>query len=430
MTKWIGRFWSLSIWQPPRFIGFRICAVLIALLVWLYVMVTQNPLTEDTFTVPIEMRNLSSQLAIPAINRQVTVRVQGSSGDIGKLSSKDIDAYIDFEGVKEGEAELPVTVTLPAGITLISQTPESMAFTLEAVVGESYDLTVQVIGEPMENYTLLDAVADPNVITLSGSEANIRNAKAVFVSADVTELAENYSKNLAVEVLDANGNNITDLFTITPATVNVLIPVVFEQPEKSIAVREVIVGEPALGYQVSRVVVQPATVRVFGDLDVLNALYYLETSPIDVSGLKKTTSMTAAIQHGNNISLSAETVTVVVQIEPVDTLDFQKGLLYGENLAEGLHCDIPSVTLNITVSGPGTYIGTVSAADVVPYLDFSDITAPGVYVLPVSVSLPVNISLAGVSPGTVQVEVIAVDNGEPEEPEEPVDEPDQQEEQM
>ncbi len=413
MNSWLRDFWSLSIWQPPRFIGFRICAVLIAILIWIYVMVTQNSFTEDTFTVPIEIRNLSAELAIPEINRQVSVRVQGNSNDIRQLSGKDIEAYIDFEGVSQGEASLPVIVVPPEGITLVSQTPASMDFVLEAVVSDSYDLLVQVSGELAENYTLLDPVPDPSMITLSGSEDNIRKVQTVFVAADVTELAENYNQRLAVEVLDANGNNISDAFTISPATVSVLIPVVFEQPDKSLAVREVLVGEPALGYQVSRVVVQPATVKAFGDLDVLNDLYYLETAPLDVSGLKKTASMTATIQHGNNITLSLETVTVVVQIEPVATREFQKSLHYAENLAEGLLCDIAPLDLVITVAGPDTYINSVAAGDVVPYLDFTGISGPGVYTLPVSVNLPANISLVNVSPAMVEVEVTAPDNGEP-----------------
>lgn len=413
MNNWLRNFWNLDIWQPPRFIGFRICAVLIALLIWLYVMATQNPPTEDTFTVPVEMRNLSAELAIPAINRQVTVRVQGSAEDIRKLSSKNIEAYIDFEGVREGEAELPVIVVLPDNIALVSQTPESIAFVLEAVVSDSYDLTVQISGSPAENYTLLDPVPSPDVITLSGAVDNIRKVKTVFVAAEVEGLSENYHKRLAVEVLDASGNNISDAFTVSPATVDLLIPVVFDQPEKSLAVRENLVGEPALGYQVSRVVVQPATVRAFGDLDVLNSLYYLETAPLDITGLKKTASMVTTIRHGGNISLSTETVTVVVQIEPVATQTFQKTLYYGENLAEGLLCDIPPLSLTVTVAGPDTYLRDITNGDVVPYLDFSSITQPGVYTVPVSVNLPANITLTNVSPALVEVTVIAPDLGEP-----------------
>ena len=66
-----------QLWQPPHFWGFKVCAVLCAILLWFYVMETQNPMTEESFTVPVEMRNLSSSLAIPDTNRQVTIRVQG-----------------------------------------------------------------------------------------------------------------------------------------------------------------------------------------------------------------------------------------------------------------------------------------------------------------------------------------------------------------
>ena len=91
-------------------------------------------MTEEGFTAPVEMRNLSSSLAIPDTNRQVTIRVQGSSAVMNELTSRQLSAYCDFSDVEEGEATLPVQVgELPEGVTLVSVLPESISFTLEAV---------------------------------------------------------------------------------------------------------------------------------------------------------------------------------------------------------------------------------------------------------------------------------------------------------
>ena len=398
-----------QLWQPPDFWRFKVCAVLCAILLWFYVMETQNPMTEESFTVPVEMRNLSSSLAIPDTNRQVTIRVQGSSAVMNELTSRQLSAYCDFSDVEEGEATLPVQVgELPEGVTLVSVLPESISFTLEAVVSESFPVEVRVQGEPAENYSLLeplDAVLSPAMVTLSGSQEYISQVETVFVSVDVTGLEENYSKNLSVEVLDFNGNNITEWFTCNPSTVDVLVPVVYSQPEKSVAVSPVYVGTPALGYRITRVVVEPSTVRAFGDLDVLDNLYYVETSVIDVNGLDRTTSFTVTLLHGNNVTLSTTNATVVVQVEPESTTTVTKDLVYYENLAEGLVCTLPTVELEMLLSGADTYIDNLDTSAVVPFVDLGQISGPGSYTLSVQVNLPANISLLSITPATVEVTV-------------------------
>ena len=418
----LSGFWQ-PLWEPPRFIGFKICAALLAILLWFYVMETQNPMTEESYTVPVEMRNLSAKLAIPDTNRQVTIRVQGSSSAMNELSSRKIFAYCDFSDVEEGEATLPVQVELPEGVTMVNVLPESISFSLEAVVSDSFPLEVHIHGEPAESYKLLDAVLNPDVVTLSGSQKYLDQVASVFVSADVTELSENYNKNLSVEVLDRNGNNISDWFTCTPATVAVMIPVVYAQPEKTVAVSPVYVGEPATGYRVSRVVVEPATVRALGDLEVLSNLYYVETTAIDISGLKKTTSFTAQLKHGNNVTLSANAVTIVMQVEPESSATLKKNLVYYENLKDGLACTLPNTELEITLCGVDTDINNLDEKDIVPFVDLSQISSPGVYTLPIQVNRPANVSLISTKPSTVDVTVekVDVDTREPQNTEKAAD---------
>ncbi|NLF80259.1 MAG: hypothetical protein GX572_03605, partial [Clostridia bacterium] len=85
-------FWQNKFWQPPGFYGYKISAIVIALLLWGYVIVTQNPLADAMFTVPLEIRNLSSELAIMETTDQVQVRVQGSNSDLENLKSGNISA--------------------------------------------------------------------------------------------------------------------------------------------------------------------------------------------------------------------------------------------------------------------------------------------------------------------------------------------------
>lgn len=403
------KFWQMNIWQPPGYIGYKVGAVLIALLLWGYVITTQSSQMDTVFTVPLEVRNLSSELAVLDTTNQVQVRVQGSSADINNLNSGDIIAFVDLSGVIAGSATLEVQVELPDNIKLVSLTPKDVSLELAKLKSGSFPLQVKISGDPAENYMLLDAVSSPTQIMLSGAEDYIDQVASVFVSADVGGFSENFNQNLQIEVTDFSGNNISEHFSITPSVASILIPVVYDLPEKSVAVTASVIGTPAKGYQISRIVVEPSTVRAFGDLDVLNNLYYLETAPIDVTGLKKNYTQTVSIVCGNNISLSATTVTVVIQIEPVSTATFVRNLIYAQNLSADLSVNLPSLELEVAVSGPETYIEGLTANDIVPIIDCNMISEPGEYVLPLSATLPANISLVSISPAEVTVMVTEAD---------------------
>lgn len=401
------RFWQRSWWQPPHNNGFKVLSVLLALLVWGYVTVTQNPLTEATFSVPVEIRNLAAGLAPPDTNYQVQVRVQGTAGVINDLSSYDIAAYVDLTGMEAGEATPVVNIELPPNVTLVSRSPESLELTLYPKVSENFTVEVRVNGTPAEGYHMLDPVVTPNIVTLSGSDLFIGSVGTVYVTADVDGLAENYNQSLAVEVLNAAGENITDHFSCYPTAVNVMIPLVQDQPEASLPVRCSVTGEPAEGYKVSRIVVEPSTVKAFAPQEILDTLMYLEAESVDVDGLSAPTSFNAAVTAPSGVSLSQDSVTVVVQIEPVDSVTFACPLTDLRNGPKDLKWTCAVESCSVTLFGTSAYLQTLTADDVKLYVDLSGVSEPGSYELTVQAELPTGVTSSSVSPSAVTVTVEA-----------------------
>jgi YbbR domain-containing protein len=61
----------------------------------------------------------------------ITIRVRGPSNLVGKLSEdKEIQAYIDLQGLKPGKHKKRATITLPVKITLIDAKPEIFEITI------------------------------------------------------------------------------------------------------------------------------------------------------------------------------------------------------------------------------------------------------------------------------------------------------------
>ncbi|MCL2496233.1 MAG: CdaR family protein [Clostridiales bacterium] len=383
---------------------YKLAAIASAILIWVFVTVTQNPLTEVRHTVPVELRGLAENLSMDIISYQVNVRVQGTSATISNINAADIEAYADFTGLSPGEATVDVIVELPESVQLIAQSLKSITVALKEKRAEIFPLEVEIMGETADNYIMLEPVLSPSEVRLWGTDDLIRRVGKVYVAASVQDIAESLEKDLSIMVLDTAGNDITNMFTAEPEIAKVVAPVVYNQPERILAVRVPITGEPALGYQLSLISVTPQTVRVFGDLNRLQSLYFVETEPVDISELRLNTSLTANLALGSGFSSDKRQVTVALQIEPVNYANFTKTLVITYNLGNGLIAEVEQREIKVTVYGPETFVAVLDEVDIVPYVDCSELEE-GLYTLPIRIALPANIMLVNISVDTLEVSI-------------------------
>ena len=413
--------------KPAGLWAYRVLSFLAAALIWVMVTITQNPLQETMFMVALEQRSLPENLILVKNISQVQVRVQGTAAVINDLKPAAIAAYVDLDGLKAGKYELEVMVEHPDNVQVLSRRPDSTEVELKETLAEIFPLEIEVLGEPAPGYRLMEAAVSPAEVRLTGAEDYIRRVARVYVAASIQDIEESQNKDLSVMVQDRAGNDISAMFNIEPKMARTLIPVVFEQPERMVAVRVPITGHPAMGYQLSLISTAPSMVRVFGDLQRLQSLYYVDTEPVDVSELRTDASRTVRLWPENGFTVYPREVTVALRIEPINSVTVTKSMILPQNVPEGYSAEVEQLTLSIVVYGPETFIADLDEAEIVPYVDCADLEG-GDYELPIDVSLPPNIVRMSISPDTVAVTIIAPEVEEPEEEDEEIIPPENSEE--
>ena len=379
--------------------AYKIAALIMAFLLWFYVYQSQNPLTEQVFTVPLEPMNISEDLVLREQNTNIQLRVQGGKKEIENLAASDIRAYVELSSLDAGEHTLSVRADLPDGMQLVSVTPEEMTVNLDRIENKQIPVTFEISGEfESEGNILLDPVITPEEVIVYGASTYLDDIETAFVSVDLSTLTTSQTLNLPVQLRDAEGNILTRNVQIEPASVEVFLPVVSEQPDRVLPVSVSIIGSPAPGYQLSRVVVEPSTLRVFGSTQDLLNLNSLETVTIDITDFKASSVQQVDVVLPNGITVAdSRTVNVVLEIEKIEHKTFSNLTLYQYNLEEGLAAETTDKTVSVTVMGPESFVADLTAADVIAYVDLAGMTE-GVYSVPVEVSLPANISLVEVVP--------------------------------
>ena len=113
------RFAKHEWWLPKIFCLIAACAL------WVYVMNEQNPMVENTYTVPVEVRNLDRSLVATNVPHKVKAKIRMPRSDMVYMRSDNIKAYVDLSGLTDGDfPNTKIHISVPGDESVISVTPE------------------------------------------------------------------------------------------------------------------------------------------------------------------------------------------------------------------------------------------------------------------------------------------------------------------
>lgn len=120
------REWVLHNW------GLKLLALGISLLLW--TTYKAEPFAEVGYAVPLEFRNIPSELEISGdVPTNAHVRVRGRSALLRRLSPVDLGITVDMSSAKAGETLIRLTadqVAAPYGVTVVRIAPSQIRLLL------------------------------------------------------------------------------------------------------------------------------------------------------------------------------------------------------------------------------------------------------------------------------------------------------------
>lgn len=347
-------------------IFYAILAVLISAVLWMYVAQSQNPMEEKLYEIPLEYNNLPATMAVVDKLDTVKVRVQGYSGILENVDTKDITASLDLSDANIGQYVAKISIELPAGVQLISVTPVDVEVNIQELASVEVPVEIdysQVV--PEEGCQLLTPMLGADAVVVSGAKSNVAKIDKAEVKMPGGTLHETYSGTLPVIVYDKNGNSLENLVEVQPETVNVMLPVVGDTPSKVAPISANLVGEPAAGYAVSRIVISPNVVNAYANQAALDAIDYVYTEAIDIKGAKSDISVHVGLVSDDGVRLDNEDgVDVLVQIERETQRTFDNVQIKLVNSNSANKYILSRDVANVVVRGPESMLASLSANNI------------------------------------------------------------------
>jgi YbbR domain-containing protein len=175
--------------------------------------------------VPLVLLNTPSDLVITEkTTDRLSVRVAGSRTVLSSLSSGNLKASIDLEGVKPGTTlikNLVSKIKLPNGTRITSISPAELLLTLEPLVTKKLPVHLMVEGEPEQGYEVSRISVSPEFVEVRVAKSEVQKLEKVMTEPlDISGTVKNLEKDVSLMLDEFEPPRFIDEDTVT-ATVTV-----------------------------------------------------------------------------------------------------------------------------------------------------------------------------------------------------------------
>ncbi|MEP7158359.1 MAG: CdaR family protein [Chloroflexota bacterium] len=293
--------------------------------------------------------------------------------DVGVLSPDSFRATVDLsrvDAVLGGDpVQVPVTVVaLDSRVQIVDFEPQQVEVRLDPVAVRELPVTV-TLGSVAEGLSVGPEQVEPSTITLRGASSRVAQVSQVVARVSIDASALNVDREIELVAVDGNGNQVTNI-EIDPERARVRIAVARELANVTLPVVPMLSGEPAPGYRISAVSVEPLVVTVSGEEGTVTRLESAPTQPIDIEG--RTTDLEANIGLDLPAGISvngSDQVTVMLTIEQeIGTRSFFAAVtLVGTDPALLYEVDVSQIQAN--AEGPVSVLADIDPASVIATVD-------------------------------------------------------------
>jgi YbbR domain-containing protein len=408
----LGQHWMLATFS-----------LVAAFALWFVIQDVENPRVNgsvppesDAPAIAVQPLNVPSGYVVAAPD-PVRVRVEARKDDMANLSPSDFEAAIDLKD-EPVDVSVPVRVDVHSkrsGVRVTGVTPSTVTVKIVKAAVRSMNVNVHRNGQLPSNFTEGSLpVIDPAKVTVSGLPDLVDSVDTVDLDVDMSNVRSSSPIEGPLVARTATGTPVTVSLSATRAKVTFSITQAFEQ--RTIGLQPNIAGQPAKGYHVTNVLVDPIAVTVTGppkDVDGIQDGIGVER--LDISGAATNVNAIRKVTNLPNISIDHETVNVTVVIEPIECgIEGAPSAGCGaatfvvapelSKAPEGLNLDPNTeVSVQVSVYGPLDKLDALKVSDIKATVSLANGKA-GTATYPVSILLPAG--LTAVTPDPVSITLV------------------------
>lgn len=393
-----------------------ILSLILATLVWIAAVREQNPPREDNYdqNLPIEIIPPATGL-VTTDKLPETVRLQllAPESSWSTLTPSKFKALLDLSQLPEGFNDVPIQVSVSdPQIKIIEQTPRDVSVNLQLEQTISLPVNIQIMDESPLGYVNRPPTADPPIVTISGPASLISQVDEAVSEIFIRDSKENVNRTSEVLIRNRDDQIINGL-KIVPTKIQITLPIEQRFGYKDVSVSAMVEGQPAPGYWVSNISVDPPRLTIVGNPQVLGSIPgFIETTPINVSQAIMNIVQVVPLNLPNGVTVvlpenegqGASGVRVTVEVAAIESGQTVQRPITQQGIDPNYIWTASPERADVILSGPIPRLQTLKFDEVKVIVDLFGLE-PGTHKVRSTVFLPDDLRLKAILPDTVEITI-------------------------
>lgn len=357
-------------------IAAKIMSVIIALIIWLYAVSANSPKYERTISgVPVAVENVPTGLSvISGLDHTVDIKLQGKRSDVMSLSASDIIAYVDASAsVDPGLHTLPVSVTLPSGMTLSEKYPETVTVYLDTSTSKQIPININLRNYTVDTDCVLEkSTPDLSFVTVRGPQDELSKIKEAVVTIEPGYINTSLNASGSVVLYDKDGKPYSNPY-VTCSASDIMV---------RIEVHKYKTVPLAVGYKYGyfndnnvRISIEPSELKIKGSAQIVDEIDEITIATIDETQIMGSGSTVYELDLPDGVTAVSDSKFVRVNVEHLNTAvrTFSVSNIKLENEEPGKTYELSVDSVNVILRGTlGEYFTYFSADDITVVLDMNN----------------------------------------------------------
>ncbi len=366
----------------------KLGAVVFAFILWSFMIASTNPYMSKTFSnIPVtytaaeelKQSNLTTTVPLSELLKTAEITASAPADALQYLTENMIQASVDLSSIKTpGEYTLQVNaIPMLKDCKITKVNPSSVTVVVEEIISKEVPVEVRVTGDEKDWLYYGEPVLSETFVTVRGAQSNVEEVAKAVCTVDIGDMTASAKASYKVTfVNEKDEEQQSNLFSGVPSVI-VEMPV---YPKKLVSVDTSAIQNTttglAEGYKITNVSVEPASVNLAGDMDLLEAInsVTLETIELDNASGDMIVEVSVKLPDGVIAAIPAKVQVQLTIAQPEIHNTYSAVKVATKNLDDGLKAKIDPANIDVDVSGTEEALAAFSASKLKPFVDLSGLT--------------------------------------------------------
>lgn len=378
----------------------KLLAILIAIFLWSFVILDDNPPKTVRFpSLSVQMNGMEKLeerglMLVHETEPKIDVSVTGMTQDVVELKQSDVNAAVDFSDIPEAGTYYMQPSVSASKSSSVSFKPQRLQFKVENVVTRQVPVRVTTMNGLPDGRLVGSLEPETKNVSIRGAESVVASVEYALLTVDLQNVSENTTQDCRAALYGAQ-DMLIDSSYITmeqqeiPVSIHlnhvVSVPLVVSTLPSAELARDMVETE-----------ITPKEIRVYGEKEAVSQLASLSLGTVDLKDVQQDgQSFKLSIKLPSGIELmEGEPEEAEVNVKVKDavprTINITNITLKDANTEEQKPTVslAAAVSLEVQIEGKANLVAAVTAADIHAEAEFNSAElGAGTHIVPVKLTV-------------------------------------------